>query len=201
MDIQEKARVLQFHRQRLGRPGHEELGWRTQASQTRRFEALCRLGDFSGCTVLDLGCGLGDLKPFLDARFRDITYLGVDFLPEFVQEARRRHGHLPGTAFVQADFLSAPLPPSDVVVCSGSLNYRATAPHHPMRAVERMWEAAAVGVAFNLLERSWFPEDELVQGHDPRQILSCCRKLCPGAQLLTDYLPDDFTVLLPRQGT
>jgi SAM-dependent methyltransferase len=198
MDIQEKARVLRFHRDRLGSQGHEELGWRTLASQTRRFEALCRFGDISGCSVLDLGCGHGDLKPYLDARFKDITYLGVDFLPEFVQEARNRLGHLPDTAFVQADFLCADLPASDVVFCSGSLNYRCKDPHHPRQAIARMWEAARIGVAFNLLEISWFPDDELVGSHDSRQILSYCRELCPAAQLLTDYLPDDFTLLMRR---
>jgi trans-aconitate methyltransferase len=148
--------------------------------------------------VLDLGCGYGDLKVHLDARFCDVDYLGVDFLTEFVTEATRRHGNLPGTRFVQADFMASPLPQADVVVASGSLNYRAHNPHHPKPTIERMWKAARKGVAFNLLDRFWIPDDELVSGYDPFAMLEFCRSLCPTAELLNDYLPDDFTILMRK---
>ncbi|MEN9354571.1 MAG: hypothetical protein RL318_1896, partial [Fibrobacterota bacterium] len=168
------------------------------ASQTRRFEALCRLDLFQGSTVLDLGCGYGDLKPHLDASFEGITYLGVDFLTEFVTEATHRHGHLPDTRFAHADFMTAALPEVDVVVASGSLNYRSENPAHPKPVIERMWNAARKGVVFNLLDRFWIPEDELVTGYEPFAILEFCRTLCPAAELVNDYLPDDFTILMRK---
>ena len=83
MDVLDKARMLTYHRRRLGQAPLKELGWRDAFSQASRFAALCRWGDLSDKIVLDLGCGHGDLKPYFDARFA-----GVD-------EVRRRHGHLP----------------------------------------------------------------------------------------------------------
>src|SRR6185436_17431608 len=47
---------------------HRGLGFRTRSSQVKRFEALLALGDFDGATVLDVGCGFGDLLAWLRAR-------------------------------------------------------------------------------------------------------------------------------------
>jgi SAM-dependent methyltransferase len=198
VELLEKARILTYHRRRLGREPLKELGWRDRDSQERRFEALCRWGDLSGCTVLDLGCGHGDLKPYLDARFRDIKYLGIDFLPEFVAEAARRHGHLPDTHFLQADFLNTGLPEVDIAVACGSLNYKTENVLFPYSAIVRMWEVAARGVAFNLLDANVFEEDPVLGGHDPDEIHGFCRNLDPDAEIVDDYSPEDFTILMRK---
>ena len=51
--------------------------------------------------VLDAGCGYGRTSSW----FKDELYLGVDFFPEFVAEARRRH---PNKNFVIADLCDLP---------------------------------------------------------------------------------------------
>ena len=198
MEILEKARILTYHRRRLGTSDHAELGWRSRANQRARFDAICRWGDMSGCTVLDLGCGHGDLKPFLDRRFAGVKYLGVDFLPEFVAEARRRYGHMPDTHFLQADFLNTGLPEVDVVVACGSLNYKTENVLFPYSAIARLWEAASRGVAFNLLDDRDLGDDSVLAGYDPDEILSFCRNLDPEAEILRDYSPEDFTILMRR---
>lgn len=198
MDLLDKARMITFHRRRLGQSPLKELGWRDAHSQHVRFSALCRWGDLSGKVVLDLGCGHGDLKPFLDTRFPGVKYLGLDLMPEFVQEAARRHGHLPDTHFLHADFLTATLPEVDVVLACGSLNYRTDNVLHPEAAIARMWEIARSGVAFNLLDESEFEPSLSLCGYDPDQILSFCRNLDPDARILQDYSPEDFTILMRR---
>lgn len=198
MDLIEKARVVSWHRSRLGASPLRELGWRSRESQELRFEALCRWGSLSGCTVLDLGCGHGDLKPWLDGRFADIRYLGLDLLPEFVAEARRRHGDKPDTHFLVADFLATGLPDVDVVFACGSLNYRSENLLFPFSAIARMWESAARGIAFSMLDGRAFEADALLRGHDPDEILAYCRNLDPNAQMVTDYSSEDFTVLMRR---
>jgi len=198
MHLLEKATVQSFHRQRLGDDALHALAYRSEDSQMRRFEALSRWGDFARLTVLDLGCGYGDLLPFLRSRFANITYLGVDFLREFVEAARGRHGEGPGAQFLQADFLTTGLPQVDVVVACGSLNYRTTNDLHPWQAIARMWAAARCGVAFNVLDARVFTAGDLLAGQDPDEVLAFCRKMDPTAELVTGYLPDDFTILMRR---
>ena len=198
MNVVEKARVQAFHRARFGAAPLTELGFRNADSQLQRFATLCRWGDMSGSVILDLGCGHGDLRPFLAERFTGIQYLGVDFLKEFVAVAEERHGHLPGTQFLQADFLTAGLPEVDIVLASGSLNYRSANELHPWQAISRMWECARKGIAFNLLDSRHFVSDEILCGYDPDEVLRYCRQLAPAAELVSSYLPDDMTLLLRR---
>lgn len=198
MDLLEKAAILQYHRRRIGDPERCALGWRTPDSQRLRFEALCHIGDMSGCKVLDLGCGYGDLKPFLDQRFTDVAYLGIDHMPEFIDEARRRHGHLPRTGFVQADILNVVLPQVDYVLASGAMSYRSRNALYPYNLIRQMWEAATRGIAFNLLDANVFEATHVLCGQEPQTILAFCRTLDPAAELMTDYVADDFTILMRR---
>ena len=48
--------------------------------------------------VLDIGCGVGRLVPFLAPRVAG--YTGVDIAPGMVEEARRRHGDRPACRFL-----------------------------------------------------------------------------------------------------
>lgn len=198
MNLLEKVTIQAFHRKRLGNDAITELGYRTPESQQKRFESLCTWGDMTGCTVMDLGCGYGDLKPFLDTRFTGVHYLGIDFLKEFVEGARARYGQAPGTQFIEADFFTAGLPEVDVVMASGSLNYRSQNPAHPWEMIGRMWESAHKGVAFNLLNTANFPEHPLLCGYEPEAVLTFCRGLTSNTTLVSGYLPDDFTIFMYR---
>jgi SAM-dependent methyltransferase len=194
----EKAIVLHYHRRRLDLAPLQALGWRDVESQQRRFDVLCQVGDLNGCTVLDLGCGYGDFKPFLDQRYTDFTYLGVDQMAEFLTSAEARYGSLPKTEFVQADFLNAGLPASDYVFCSGALSYRSKSPDYPYALIGQMWRACRRGLAFNLLDANHFAHDYVLCGQDPDAVHAYCRQLSPSAELVSGYLPDDFTILMRR---
>ena len=82
----------------------EALGWRHAGSQRLRFAAIAGAADFNGCSVLDVGCGTGDLKAFPDQRFSALRYLGVDQMPEFIDSARARYAEQSDTPFVLGDF-------------------------------------------------------------------------------------------------
>lgn len=51
--------------------------------------------------VLDLGCGIGRMAEALSPRCRSVVAL--DVAPRMVEEARRRHGHLPNVRFDVTD--------------------------------------------------------------------------------------------------
>jgi len=75
---------------------------RQRLEQVRRLLALhVQPGD----SLLDVGCGFGDLVPHLP----DCGYLGIDVMEDFVKEARRRH---PGHAFETVNLLDMPPGPA-----------------------------------------------------------------------------------------
>ncbi len=76
--------------------------------------------DASGTDVLDIGCGIGRVAPYLEARGK--RYTGVDFSERFLQEARiiAPRGH-----FVCASITALPFSPAsfDGVFACCSLQY------------------------------------------------------------------------------
>jgi SAM-dependent methyltransferase len=191
--------IVHYHRGRLALPGVQPLGWRTLQSQESRFAALCGWGKLDGLSLLDLGCGRGDLKAYLDRRYTGFSYLGVDILPEFVAQAQFLYGAKPNTHFMADDFMEASLPKVDVALASGSLNYACDDPDRPYAVIERMWERSRKGVAFNMLDARYHPSEGLLLSQEPQRILDFCRTFDARAELVTGYHPEDFTVLMRRR--
>lgn len=201
MNLIEKATIMHYHRHRIKRYARgtvEALGYRGTESQKKRFDALAEAGNPEGCSVLDLGCGHGDLKGYLDERFHGFSYIGIDQMPEFVEEARSLYGQRQNCYFCLADFTAAELPESDFVFASGALAYRSSDPRFHFAMIEKMYIAAKKVFVFNMLDSSKFPDHELLTGHDPEKVLDFCRTLSPQVGLVSGYLDDDFTILMHR---
>ncbi len=196
----DRATILHYHRHRIAEfgPGTRALGWRGDDSQRKRFEVIAAAADFSGATVLDVGCGRGDLKAYLDERFEGVRYLGVDQMPEFIAAARERYAQCPRTALYCADFSTAQLPVSDVVVASGALGYRCAEPDFHFHMIRRMWAVCAGVLVFNCLDAASFAEHPLLVGRDVEGVMGLCRALAGEAELVRGYLADDFTVVMRR---
>lgn len=126
-----------------------------------------------GLSVLELGCGAGDLL----ARARPAEGVGVDFAPSMVRLARQRH---PGLTFVQADAHDLDLGRQfDAIIVSDLINdlwdaqrvFEVCRRHaHPrtrllLNFYSRVWEpprmaAERLGIAARRLQQNWFtPED------------------------------------------
>jgi trans-aconitate methyltransferase len=202
MNLIERATVIHYHRWRIenfGEQTTEALGWMGPDSQTKRFEAIVKVGNFGNSTVLDVGCGYGDLKSFLDKRYQGVTFIGIDQVPEFIAAAQTTYRNRTDANFYQCDFATADFPEVDFVVASGALSYRCSDPEFYTGMVRKLFEAATRGTAFNMLDAARFPEHPLLVGHDREKILTFCRTLTPRVELVEGYLDEDFTVLLyPR---
>ena len=203
MDLIEKVTVMHYHRHRIAesKPGSvEALGWRGERSQQARYETLVKVGDLNGCTLLDVGCGHGDLKSFLDLHYADFDYIGIDQMPEFITEAKARYGDCPRTSFYQTDFSAAKLPSVDYVFASGALGYRCKNESFYAEMISKLYHSTTVAFAFNLLDRKTFPVHDLLVGHDREAVLALCRTLSPRVEWFDGYLKDDFTVFMYRDG-
>lgn len=199
MNLIERATVIHFHRHRIAEFGADSvrsLGWVSEASQISRFEVIANAADFNGCSVLDLGCGTGDLQAFLGERFTGLSYLGIEQVPEFVAQARARHAGKARTSFEQGDFNSMLLPRADHVVACGSLSYRSSNPHYVYGAIARMFVSAAQTVVFSALDAAQFPEHPLLVGHQLDDIMAFCRKLSPSVSLVRGASPESATVVM-----
>jgi SAM-dependent methyltransferase len=204
MKLLERAAILHFHRHRIATHGDDvmSLGWRNADSQQKRFEMIASLADFTACTVLDIGCGRGDMKAFLDARFAEVAYIGIDQMPGFIADANARYAptaHSSPCRFYQADFSEVIFPRVDYVVASGALAYRTGEARFLFDMIERFYATCERAVIFNFLDARRFPHDHpLLQGHDCEAVIAHCQRISPDVEVVRGNLDDDVTVRIRR---
>ena len=198
--LQPEGATARWYADKVERYGydHRGLGFRTQTSQQKRFEAALALGELDGATVLDVGCGFGDLLAYLGERqIRPRHYVGVDVCEPMIRRCRER---FPAHAkdFVVADVLGyQPAQPFDYVIASGIFGLDAEGARERIRpTLERMFAWAGIGLSANFLSRrSPAPAEGRVYV-EPTEVLAMALEITPAARLDHTYLPNDFTVHL-----
>lgn len=198
MNVIEKANIIYFHKQciQYEADNARKLGWINDDAQQERFKTLCHVSDISNSAVMDLGCGLGDMKIHLDSMFKNIVYLGIDLVSEFVDSASQRFNGCADTFFKQADFTTDGLPEVDYVLASGALSYQTDNMLFPYRMIEKMFHSARKAVAFNMLDEEKFVSDNWLRSYNKNEVLEYCQGLSKHSKLVTGYLPDDFTIFM-----
>ena len=97
----------------------ESVLW-PKGRQDIRFHALTKnIAEKAGFSVLDFGCGLAHMKPYIDGRFEDVSYSGVDMLKVFVDESKSKY---PDAVFHHLEFPAQLSESYDYVLSSGAFN-------------------------------------------------------------------------------
>jgi SAM-dependent methyltransferase len=197
-------KVMDFYAERWKEYGYDtrSLGIGSRESQEVRFDVLARIGDLRNASILDVGCGFGDLHSYLEKRGIAVRYTGLDIQPAFVAEARRRH---PQDEFFCADVESfEPKEPPDYVFISGTFNvkFREDQEAWVFRILRRLFERARSGLGINMLSTYYDPghfRDDMFYCA-PERALAQAHAITRWVALRHDYLPHDFTLYLYRKG-
>jgi len=182
-----------FYRHALARYGENAEGvhWHSTEFQQLRFRVLRDLlpADLTALTLVDVGCGLGDLHGFLAAAGElPRRYIGIDPVEPMVRVARARTG----CRILQADALRDPLPEADWYLCSGAMNL--LTPDETGCFIERCLAASRAGFAFNLLKG---PAHSATFNYtDPDEIRALAGRLGAELTLVEGYLSGDFSARL-----
>lgn len=181
------------------RANHEILDWASPRTQRLRFEVLVSNVPLAGLSLLDVGCGLGDLYALLRERQIPVDYTGVDILDKMVTLARKNH---PEAHFLAADVFAAnPFGPEafDVVFCSGLFNLNlGNNMEFLAMALKRFLELSRRTVVFNMLHHRAACGDPQYFYHNPRQVRQILETLGASCVIVDDYLDNDFTVICSK---
>jgi SAM-dependent methyltransferase len=161
-------------------------GWSFKDKQ-ENFEILAKIFEYtvtlpSQSSVLDAGCGTGDLAGFLET-LQIKNYLGIDIFLPAVEKAARKY---PDKKFKVGDFLMMPEQKFDFVVCSGALTTNLDSDNYLVLEtwIKKMWRMARKGIVFNvLMER--FPGDNTrsLFTYDRIRVLEITAKVSPKAKM------------------
>jgi SAM-dependent methyltransferase len=194
-------------------PNYKALDWNSVASQHLRYKILKEIFIYgkkaAGISVLDVGCGLGDLYGFFKAEGilsrNRIDYTGYDIAPRLIDAAKKKYpeARLEVLDILQERYLGK----YDYLICSGIFNIRTDEEEvhleHVREMLFRAYDLANCGVAVNFLSQGGLPIgdlDEMNSGRyyyfDPERIMNYVRLVCSRFMLRHDYHPNDFTVYL-----
>lgn len=189
--------ITAYYDRLVGQYGHDPRAcdYGRPESQAAKFRVLAGATDYSGRSVLDVGCGFADFADALRRRFPDVRYHGVDLSPAMIARAKALRPDLDLRVANLMDLPGEGL--YDVVTANGVFYLLgAEAPSLMPALVARMFSLARSVVAFNSLS-AWAPDQDEGEFYaDPAAALAFCRALTPRVVLRHDYHPRDFTLYL-----
>lgn len=192
----------------LARHGDTHLGvdWPNREDALRRYQVMLDLvrpvPDGARVRLLDFGCGASHLYEYMLAHeVRGIDYAGLDLSEKFVDLSRAK---FPGNAYHCLDALAADasLPEFDYAVMNGVFTEKRALSHAEMlayfkRLVGKVFEAARLGLAFNVMSKQvdWERDDLF---HLPLDTLAdfATRELSRNFVIRSDYGLYEYTTYI-----
>lgn len=174
------------------------LQWNSRESAEIRYKQLVEDIDFHNKTVLDVGCGFGDIISFIKAKSKEFYYTGVDVVPEFIKTASEKY---PAHKFTKRDYFGNPMQKKfDIILTSGTLNSSSkNAILYRKKAIKTLWEHTNQVLAFNMA--GGYPQPESKKGGrvfyaNSLEVLQYCLEFTSKLIFKHHYHKKDFTVIM-----
>lgn len=189
MKLTEKNATIMRYSERLKKFGFtpKTLGW-SKNKETIRFKILSQIGRLDNCSVLDVGCGFGDLLKYLKQKNINVQYTGIDLNADLIAIAQEQH---PEANFIIADFEDDIFDNKyDWIVSSGIFNHKLDNNYQFFtNVVRKMFEKSLKGFAADFLNSYVdFQEPNLFYA-EPEKIFGICKKFSKRIILRADYMP------------
>lgn len=192
-----KAAALYNDRYDLYGNNLKTVGWGTSEDQILRFEILFRGLNPKGKTILDVGCGLGDLIDYLDKVTNgDFYYIGVDIAEKLITSAKEKYFR-PNVKFYVGDVFLDVFNPVDITVLSGALSFKTTGiEDYAYETMKRMFELSKEAACLNFLSKYVDFEAEKNQHYIPEIMFMKAKEFTKRVVIYHDYPLYEFTIQL-----
>lgn len=201
--MRDKTAISNLYDARVGEdlPDYKKVGWGSKESQELRFQILSGIGLKENYSVLDVGCGLGDLFDFLTKGNPSLEqYLGIDISKNLLAEAEKRYVNEPKAKFSLTDIedLTSKQNSFDYVFMSGALNLKMKEDNwnYATEVVRSMFDICKVGLACNFLSSYVDYSHDKDFHYEPERMFSFARSLTKRVALRHDYPLYEFTLYL-----
>jgi SAM-dependent methyltransferase len=177
-------------------PSPKALGWCKGRQFVRFAVALEGMGGPELKRVLDVGCGFGDLFGFLRARKWRGRYHGVDIVPEFIAEARRRYAS-PRAKFDCLDIAGLSAEEPYTMACAlGVFNHKLEQDNMEFIAqvMAKMWQLTTGVIVLDFLSSAADIQRTDHFYSDPLGIYRLARRFSRRISINHAYMPFEFQV-------
>lgn len=186
--------LLKYYSHLLTKHGYgpQAVGWGSRkGKQSLRFQILAEIGDLSNSSILDVGCGFGDLYGYLKYRKIKVKYLGVDINPALIKIGKQIYPKIKlETRDIERDRFERKF---DWAIASGIASIATSYPFIG-RILSEMFRICKKGVAMNFLGGMVDFKTKDAFYADPEKIYSMTRSLSNRVVIRHDYTPYEFTL-------
>jgi ubiquinone/menaquinone biosynthesis C-methylase UbiE len=198
MKIKKTVSFYDTRFKKLG-PVVQSVGWSNKADQYKRFDLLFNNSDLTGKSILDVGCGLGDLVEYLETRgIRDYVYIGIDISREFINFAELKYGNQ-NVSFHVEDVLSLNNLSADVVLASGAFSFRQLGmKKYVEKAIEKMYSISNDFCSANFLSSETDYKLKKNQYYTPSWVLKQALSLSGNVELKYGSPRNEFTIVINK---
>jgi SAM-dependent methyltransferase len=176
------------------------LGW-DKGRQDIRFEVLLSFFKCQGKSILDIGCGFGDINRVLSRQAISYNYTGIDLVSELIVEGQR-HYPQKNIRFLNADFLEYSFTENfDIIVASGIFNQKFKSGENDYfveKVFKKAWSLCTNGIAFDFLSDKVDYRHEHTYHNNPERILGIGYTLSRNVALLNNYMPFEFCIYVGK---
>jgi len=194
-----KQQIISRYEDRLKRfgPSTEVLATGTEERQQIRYEVLAGVGDLQGCSVLDLGCGLGGFYGYLEEKGISVNYTGYDIVPGFIDVAKERYSeaHFEVRDIQDEGFGDV----FDYIISSQVFNNKFTDSSNVefVRDILGLClQACRIGTALDLVSSHVDYYDDHLFYYPPEDMFAFCKSLTKRVVLRHDYPLFEFCLYL-----
>jgi len=179
----------------LGKHGDSilSLGWDHGGDDVRKNVILSGF-DFENKSILDIGCGYGDLNSYLKGK--KYSYTGIDVVPEMIKLAEGKYDR----EFINTDFTRyMPERRFDIIIASGIFNVF----DGGYALIDSYFEKALAmcneGICFNFLSDKveWKLKNHFHSS--PEAIMAMAYNYSRNIILRNDYMPFEFTIFVYKE--
>ncbi|MCB9074616.1 MAG: class I SAM-dependent methyltransferase [Chitinophagales bacterium] len=198
--------VENYYSEKIRKFGNSPNGvdWNSTDGQHLRFQQLCNVINKASFSLLDYGCGYGELINFLEHNgYSDFNYFGYDISPEMIDTAKELFKHKLKVTFDmnlgQTQF--------DYVIASGIFNVTANGINEQewldyiLNTLNQMNNLSKHGYSFNVLTK--YSDREFMKDYlyyaDPCFLFDYCKQHhSKNVALLHDYHLYEFTLIVRK---
>lgn len=196
MKDQQKNKIIHEYDKRFHKYGYhpKTLGW-GKARHRLRYRILLNYWKLAGHTVLDYGCGFGDMFGYCQSQHLDVNYSGIDINPTLIREGKRQY---PAADLSVRDPMTENFERTfDITLASGLFNTELidnTAFIHKCFAL--FSRISKYGFAANFLSSNVDYKVDGLYYSDPKDILELAYSHSRKVALVNNYMPFEFTIFV-----
>jgi SAM-dependent methyltransferase len=170
------------------------LGWGLKDRRELRFKVLTERWDLRNATILDLGCGFGDLLGFMKAAGLVVDYTGFDTSFNALEIARAKNPTGRYELFDISNLVDEERH-FDYIFASGIFNDKKVEPNDFVKGVFRQtYRMAKRGFSVNFLSTTANLRYEGSEYTAPSEIARICEENNMRFEINHFYMPFEFTV-------